>query len=245
VNFGPRPLPEPQRNTGLWLAGRDDLYLANPSEELPPLLPSLSGGRRRQLMAGLSEAIASGDIATAVETARQQVDVTGGRCVLEIRVGDDRNDDNNVLPGLMKEFMKVAVADPIIARVPFVFSGSNTEATLVGLKYCRGKCCVVLRERDIFGNDAQEGDDDDFAARTMTTPIKRLGAAVAVLVDDSTTTPDDDPDCQTAVVAPTTTITEESAVFGRKKRRLLDALANRVGFPSKDIVVLRVSSSSV
>jgi len=114
--------------------------------------------------------IVSGDYATAVEVARQQVE--NGAQIIDV------NMDEGMLDGAeaMQHFLNLIAAEPDIARVPIMIDSSKWEVIEAGLKCVQGKAIVnsiSLKEgEDLFREQAQK--------------CLRFGAAVVVMAFDET-----------------------------------------------------------
>lgn len=82
----------------------------------------------------------SGDYGTAMDIAKKQVE--DGAHVIDINV------DDGMLDGLaaVQKFVKIAVTEPEIAKVPFMLDASKFEIVMAGLKWCQGKCEFNLVE---------------------------------------------------------------------------------------------------
>ena len=90
----------------------------------------------------------NGDYASAMDIAKKQVE--DGAHVIDINV------DDGLLDGLsaMQKFVKIAVTEPEISKVPFMLDASKFEIVLAGLKWCQGKPIVVLRRLDRLATQA-------------------------------------------------------------------------------------------
>jgi 5-methyltetrahydrofolate--homocysteine methyltransferase len=71
-----------------------------------------------------------------MDVAKKQV--ADGAHVIDINV------DDGMLDGLaaMQKFVKIAVTEPEVAKVPFMLDASKFDIVLAGLKWCQGKCIV-------------------------------------------------------------------------------------------------------
>ena len=56
----------------------------------------------------------------------------------------DINVDDGMLDGMaaMQKFVKIAVTEPEIAKVPFMLDASKFDIVVAGLKWCQGKPIV-------------------------------------------------------------------------------------------------------
>jgi 5-methyltetrahydrofolate--homocysteine methyltransferase len=144
----------------------------------------------------------AGDYSAAMDIAKQQVE--DGAHLIDINV------DDGMLDGLaaMQKFVKIAVTEPEVSKVPFMLDASKFEIVLAGLKWCQGKPIVnsiSLKVREeLFIEQA--------------TLLKKHGAAVVVMTFDE--------EGQAA--------TEEEKV--RICKRSYDILVHKVRFPPEDII---------
>merc|ERR1712194_889920 len=115
-----------------------------------------------------------------------------------------------MLDGLaaMQKFVKIAVTEPDISKVPFMLDASKFDIVVAGLKWCQGKCIInsisLKVGKDLFMEHA--------------TLLKKHGAAVVVMAFDE--------EGQAATVADKIRICKRS----------YDILVNEVRFPPEDIV---------
>merc|ERR1719287_354936 len=144
----------------------------------------------------------AGDYATAMDIAKKQVE--DGAHVIDINV------DDGLLDGLaaMQKFVKIAVTEPEVAKVPFMLDASKFEIVLAGLKWCQGKPIVNSISLKVGVELFKE----------QATLLKKHGAAVVVMAFDE--------QGQAA--------TEEEKV--RICKRSYDVLVNEVKFPPEDII---------
>lgn len=112
--------------------------------------------------------IVSGDYATAVDVARQQVQ--NGAQIIDV------NMDEGMLDGVkaMQTFLNLIAAEPDIARVPIMIDSSKWEVIEAGLKCVQGKAVVN-------SISLKEG-EDQFRKRART--CFSYGAAVIVMAFD-------------------------------------------------------------
>jgi 5-methyltetrahydrofolate--homocysteine methyltransferase len=144
----------------------------------------------------------AGDYGTAMDIAKKQVE--DGAHVIDINV------DDGMLDGLaaMQKFVKIAVTEPEIAKVPFMLDASKFEIVMAGLKWCQGKC--------IINSISLKVGEELF--KEQATLLKKHGAAVVVMAFDE--------EGQAA--------TESEKV--RICKRSYDILVNEVKFPPEDII---------
>jgi len=200
-NYAPRKLPDVGRPK-MWLSGLEDLVVDDVHNHLG--LPFLNVGERCNISGSIrfKKLMMAGDYATAMDIAKKQVE--DGAHVLDINV------DDGMLDGLaaMQKFVKIAVTEPEVSKVPFMLDASKFEIVLAGLKWCQGKCIVnsisLKVGEELFKEQA--------------TLLKKHGAAVVVMAFDE--------EGQAA--------TEDEKV--RICKRSYDILVNEVHFPPEDII---------
>ena len=199
--YTPRKLPDVGRPK-MWLSGLEDLVVDDVHNHLG--LPFLNVGERCNISGSLrfKKLMMAGDYATAMDIAKKQVE--DGAHVLDINV------DDGLLDGLaaMQKFVKIAVTEPEVSKVPFMLDASKFEIVMAGLKWCQGKPIVnsisLKVGEELFKEHA--------------TLLKKHGAAVVVMAFDE--------EGQAA--------TESEKV--RICKRSYDILVNEVKFPPEDIV---------
>jgi len=200
-NYPPRKLPDIGRPK-MWLSGLEDLKVEDVHNHLG--YPFLNVGERCNIAGSIKfkKLMMAGDYATAMDIAKQQVE--DGAHVIDINV------DDGMLDGLaaMQKFVKIAVTEPEIAKVPFMLDASKFEIVLAGLKWCQGKCIVNSISLKV-------GEELFIEQATL---LRKHGAAVVVMAFDE--------EGQAA--------TEEEKV--RICKRSYDILVNRVHFPPEDII---------
>ncbi|KAL7472162.1 hypothetical protein ACHAXS_012483 [Conticribra weissflogii] len=201
LSYKPRKLPDVGRPK-MWLSGLEDLKVEDVHNHLG--LPFLNVGERCNISGSLrfKKLMMSGDYGTAMDIAKKQVE--DGAHVIDINV------DDGMLDGLaaMQKFVKIAVTEPEVSKVPFMLDASKFEIVLAGLKWCQGKCIVnsisLKVGEELFKEQA--------------TLLKKHGCAVVVMAFDE--------EGQAA--------TEEDKV--RICKRSYDILVNEVKFPPEDII---------
>ncbi len=199
--YKPRKLPDVGRPK-MWLSGLEDLVVDDVHNHLG--LPFLNVGERCNISGSLKfkRLMMAGDYAAAMDIAKKQVE--DGAHVIDINV------DDGLLDGLaaMQKFVKIAVTEPEVSKVPFMLDASKFEIVMAGLKWCQGKPIVnsisLKVGEELFKEHA--------------TLLKKHGAAVVVMAFDE--------EGQAA--------TESEKV--RICKRSYDILVNEVKFPPEDIV---------
>lgn len=197
AKYPPRPLPAP-RDPFMWLSGLEDLVVTKDRFSF------LNVGERCNISGSIrfKRLIMKGDYGTAMDIARQQVE--DGAMVIDVNV------DDGMLDGVaaMERFLKIAVTEPDVSKVPFMVDSSKFHIVEAGLKCVQGKCIVnsisLKVGKELFMEHARI--------------VKRHGAAVVVMAFDE--------DGQAA--------TEAEKV--RICKRSYDILVNEVGFPPEDII---------
>ena len=135
MSFKPRPLPMTRRPK-MWLSGLEDLIVDDVVNHLG--LPFLNVGERCNIAGSLKfkKLMMNGNYGEAMDIAKQQV--VDGAHVIDINV------DDGMLDGLaaMQKFVKIAVTEPEVSKVPFMLDASKFDIVLAGLKWCQGKPIV-------------------------------------------------------------------------------------------------------
>merc|ERR1719390_95920 len=134
-----------------------------------------------------------------------KVQIEAGAHVIDINV------DDGLLDGLaaMQKFVKIAVTEPDVSKVPFMIDSSKFEIVEAGLKWCQGK--------PIINSISLKVGEEKFIEHA--TIVKKHGAAVVVMAFDE--------EGQAA--------TEEEKV--RICKRSYDILVGpKVNFPPEDII---------
>ena len=200
-NFSPRPLP-PLTRPKMWLSGLEDLVVDDVVNHLG--LPFLNVGERCNISGSLAfkKLMVAGDFGSAMDIAKKQV--IDGAHVIDINVDDGMIDGVAV----MQKFVKIAVTEPDVAKVPFMLDASKFEIVMAGLKWCQGKPIVNSISLKV-------GEKLFIEHATL---LRKHGAAVVVMAFDE--------NGQAA--------TESEKV--RICKRSYDILVNVVKFPPEDIV---------
>jgi len=144
----------------------------------------------------------AGDYGTAMDISNKQV--VDGAHVIDINV------DDGMLDGVaaMQKFVKIAVTEPEVSKVPFMLDASKFEIVMAGLKWCQGKPIVNSISLKVGEKLFKE----------QATLLRKHGAAIVVMAFDE--------EGQAA--------TEDDKV--RICKRSYDILVNEVNFPPEDIV---------
>lgn len=197
AKYEPRRLPD-AKDPFMWLSGLEDMIVTKERFSF------LNVGERCNISGSIrfKRLIMKGDYATAMDIARQQVE--DGAMVIDVNV------DDGMLDGVaaMERFLKIAVTEPDVSKVPFMIDSSKFHIVEAGLKCVQGKSIVnsisLKVGKELFCEHARI--------------VKRHGAAVVVMAFDE--------DGQAA--------TEAEKV--RICKRSYDILVNEVGFPPEDII---------
>ena len=199
--YKPRPLP-PVRRPKMWLSGLEDLVVDDVVNHLG--MPFLNVGERCNIAGSIQfkKIMMAGKYGEAMDIAKKQV--VDGAHVIDINV------DDGMLDGLsaMQKFVKIAVTEPEVAKVPFMLDSSKFDIVLAGLKWCQGKCIVNSISLKV-------GEELFIEHATL---LKKHGAAVVVMAFDEAG--------QAA--------TEAEKI--RICKRSYDILVNKVKFPPEDII---------
>merc|ERR1712238_120556 len=200
-NYKPRKLPDIGRPK-MWLSGLEDLVVEDTHNHLG--YPFLNIGERCNISGSIKfkKLMMAGDYGSAMDIAKKQVEQ--GAHVIDINV------DDGMLDGLaaMQKFVKIAVTEPEVSKVPFMLDASKFEIVLAGLKWSQGKCIINSISLKVGEKLFKE----------QATLLKKHGAAVVVMAFDE--------EGQAA--------TEEEKV--RICKRSYDVLVNEVKFPPEDII---------
>ena len=200
-NYPPRKLPDVGRPK-MWLSGLEDLVVEDVHNHLG--MPFLNVGERCNISGSLrfKKLMMAGDYGTAMDIAKKQIE--DGAHVIDINV------DDGMLDGVaaMQKFVKIAVTEPEVSKVPFMLDASKFEIVMAGLKWCQGK--------PIINSISLKVGEELF--KEQATLLRKHGAAIVVMAFDE--------EGQAA--------TEEDKV--RICKRSYDILVNEVNFPPEDIV---------
>lgn len=114
--------------------------------------------------------IEAGDLETALEVGRQQVD--NGAQMVDINMDEGMLDSEQV----MKDYLHLVVTEPDVSKVPIMIDSSKFEVIEAGLKCVQGKCVVN-------SISLKEGEEKFIAQAKL---IKRYGAAIVIMAFDET-----------------------------------------------------------
>jgi 5-methyltetrahydrofolate--homocysteine methyltransferase len=134
--YKPRPLPTlgPPR---MWLSGLED-FKVDADTYNSCGLPFVNVGERCNIAGSrkFKRLIMEGKYPELMDIAKDQVEA--GAHVVDINV------DDGMLDGLaaMQKFVKMAVTEPDVSRVPFMIDSSKFDIVLAGLKWNQGKAIV-------------------------------------------------------------------------------------------------------
>ena len=167
ANYKPRKLPDVGRPK-MWLSGLEDLIVEDVHNHLG--YPFLNVGERCNIAGSIKfkKLMMAGEYGQAMDIAKAQVE--DGAHVIDINV------DDGMLDGLaaMQKFVKIAVTEPEIAKVPFMLDASKFEIVMAGLKWCQGK--------PIVNSISLKVGEELF--KEQATLLKKHGAAVVVMAFD-------------------------------------------------------------
>jgi len=157
----PRQIPEIPRR--LRLSGLEPFTLT-------PEIPFVNVGERTNVTgsARFRKLITSGDYATALEVARDQVE--NGAQILDVNMDEGLLDSRNA----MVTFLNLLAAEPDIARVPVMVDSSKFAVIEAGLKCLQGK--PVVNSISLKEGEAE------FVRQAKI--VRRYGAAVVVMAFD-------------------------------------------------------------
>ena len=200
-DYEPRALPNTKRPK-MWLSGLEDLVVDDVHNHLG--LPFLNVGERCNIAGSLKfkKLILAGDYGGAMDVAKKQVE--DGAHVIDINV------DDGMLDGVkaMEKFVKIAITEPEVSKVPFMLDASNFNIVIAGLKWCQGKPIVNSISLKV-------GEEKFIEHATL---LKKHGAACVVMAFDEN---------GQAATAP-----EKVRIC----QRSYNILVNVVKFPPEDII---------
>jgi len=200
-NYVPRKLPDVGRPK-MWLSGLEDLIVDDVHNHLG--MPFLNVGERCNISGSIrfKKLMMAGDYGTAMDIAKKQV--VDGAHVIDINV------DDGMLDGLaaMQKFVKIAITEPDVSKVPFMLDASKFEIVLAGVKWCQGKCIVNSISLKVGEKLFKE----------QATLLRKHGCAVVCMAFDE--------EGQAA------TASEKVRIC----KRSYDILVNEVHFPPEDII---------
>jgi len=163
----PRPLPA----LGLpkmWLSGLEDLIVDDVVNSIG--LPFLNVGERCNIAGSrkFKRLIIENKYSEMMDIASQQVE--DGAHVIDVNV------DDGMIDGVaaMEKFIKTAVTEPDVSKVPFMIDSSKFEIVEAGLKWCQGK--------PIINSISLKVGKEKFVEHAKI--VKKHGAAVVVMAFD-------------------------------------------------------------
>ncbi|CAM9123188.1 unnamed protein product [Ectocarpus fasciculatus] len=200
-NHKPRPLP-PKRRPKMWLSGLSDLVVEDTHNHLG--MPFLNVGERCNIAGSIQfkKLMKAGNYGAAMDVAKKQV--IDGAHVIDINV------DDGMIDGLavMQKFVKIAITEPEISKVPFMLDSSKFDVVLAGLKWCQGK--------PIVNSISLKVGEELFKEHAIL--LRKHGAAVVVMAFDEN--------------GQAATASEKIRIC----KRSYDILVNEVNFPPEDII---------
>ena len=160
----PRTVPLGDDNSELRLSGLEELVVSKRR------FAFLNVGERCNLSGSLKfkRLIKANDLASAMEVAKKQVD--DGAMVIDVNVDDGMVDG----VAMMGKFLRIAVTEPEISKVPFMIDSSKFEIIEEGLKWVQGKCIVNSISLKV----------GEIEFRRQAKIVQRHGAAVVVMAFD-------------------------------------------------------------
>lgn len=160
-NHPPREIPEPEKKARL--SGLEAFNISSDS-----LFVNVGERTNVTGSARFKELILNGDLESALDVARQQVE--NGAQVIDV------NMDEGMLDGeeAMVEFLNLVASEPDISRVPVMLDSSKWEIVESGLKRVQGKAVVN-------SISMKEGEEKFIEQAKL---LKKYGAAVIVMAFD-------------------------------------------------------------
>ena len=194
-----RPYPKKPDQPKMWLSGLERLVVDK------SLFAFLNIGERCNIAGSLrfKRLIKNNDYNAAMAVARKQVE--DGAMVLDLNVDDGMVDG----VAAMQRFLKIAMTEPDISKVPFMIDSSKFKIIEAGLKWVQGKCIV--------NSISLKVGEEEFVRQARI--VKRYGAAVIIMAFDE--------NGQAATF-------EEKVRICKRSYDLL--VSDKVGFPPEDII---------
>ncbi|MGI8650955.1 MAG: methionine synthase, partial [Rubrobacter sp.] len=118
--------------------------------------------------ARFKELILNGDLETALDVARQQVE--NGAQIIDVNMDEGMLDGEEAI----SEFLNLVASEPDISRVPVMLDSSKWPIIEAGLKRVQGKCVV--------NSISMKEGEEEFVRQARL--LKRYGAAVIVMAFD-------------------------------------------------------------
>ena len=159
-----RPYPTKPERPMMWLSGLEPLVVdktrfafLNVGERC-----NIAGSRK------FARLIKKGMYGEAMDVARKQVE--DGAMVIDLNV------DDGMIDGMaaMSRFLKIAMTEPDVSKVPFMIDSSKFDIIEEGLKWVQGKCIV--------NSISLKVGHDEFVRQAKI--VRRHGAAVVVMAFD-------------------------------------------------------------
>ena len=163
ADYKPRPLPRPSSRTSTRLAGLEPLLIENPADVV-----IASESKKFAENQEFTRLVNEGEYEDAVDIARDLVDE--GAKIININTDNAKPDPEKAMINLLE----LALADPYIAKVPVMISGSHWNALEAGLKRLQGRGLTD------FVN-LKDGEEEFLHKAKL---IRRYGAAVITPGDD-------------------------------------------------------------
>ncbi len=159
----PRPLPETAQYT--MLSGLEPLIIR-------PNTNFVNVGERTNVTGSrqFARLIKSGNLAEALEVAKQQVE--GGAQVIDVNMDEGLLDSGQA----MESFLNLVMSEPDIAKLPIMIDSSKFSVIERGLKCVQGKCIVN-------SISLKEGEAEFIRQAKL---VRRYGAAAVVMAFDET-----------------------------------------------------------
>jgi len=189
--------PVPTRERALRLSGLEPLNVGDES-----LFVNIGERTNVTGSRAFARLVLAGDYAGALSVARQQVE--NGAQVIDVNMDEAMLDSEKA----MATFLRLAAAEPDIARVPFMIDSSKWSVIEAGLKCVQGK--------PIVNSISMKEGEAEFLRQARL--CRKYGAAVVVMAFDEKGQAD--------------SLERRIEVC----RRAYELLTQRVGFPAEDIV---------
>mmetsp|Transcript_5527 Transcript_5527/g.7789 ORF Transcript_5527/g.7789 Transcript_5527/m.7789 type:complete len:1431 (+) Transcript_5527:1-4293(+) len=163
----PRPLPT-RKAPRMWLSGLEDFVVESAHNNVG--LPFVNVGERCNIAGSrkFKRLVMEGKFAEAMDIAKDQVE--NGAHIVDVNVDDGMLDGMNA----MQKFIKMAVTEPDVSKVPFMIDSSKFEIVEAGLKWCQGK--------PIVNSISLKVGEEKFKEHALC--LRKHGAAVVVMAFD-------------------------------------------------------------
>ena len=161
ADYAPRILPEKRKT--LTASGLEPFVLTGETN-------FVNIGERTNVTGSpkFSKLIRAGNFDEALSVARQQVE--NGAQMIDVNMDEGMLDSEQA----MERFLRLAMVEPDIARVPIMIDSSKWSVIEAGLKNVQGKCIVN-------SISLKEGEDE---FRRLARQLRKYGAAVVVMAFD-------------------------------------------------------------